>query len=939
MMVRVSRAAGTIPGDFFPLLRDEQQRWGHFGLRRRIGLPRLPKVWPLSRGRGMNIAEIEQNVKEVLLNSNQQTFLYDLLSAFGKPKAAINRLQTTGASGYNLSKDPNSVLWKGNVHYVVAQHADLEQVVDELRQSPATAKHKPRFFLATDFDKLSAYDTKTDERLNIEFVALTSHFHFFLPWAGMEKSKGTSDSPADVKAAEKMAKLYDLILADNPSLFDKHAHALNVFLSRVLFCFFAEDTEIFPAKLFSKSIESHTAKDGSDLREYLDKLFVVLDEAKREKTPAYLKDFPYVNGGLFSERHEAPVFTKRSRELLIACGMELHWSEISPDIFGSMFQAVVDVKQRGNMGMHYTSVPNIMKVIEPLFLNDLKAEFESAKTSQKKLLDLQKRISELRVFDPACGSGNFLIIAYKELRKLEIEILNQLSLLNKQTDFGLSAIELNQFYGIELDDFAHEIAILSMWLAEHQMNLAFLKKFSKVTPALPLKASGKIVRGNAHELDWDDVCPSDGGEVFVLGNPPYLGSSLQSEAQKHDMETILGELDGHKNLDYIAAWFYTAAKYISGKSAQAAFVTTNSICQGEQVSLLWPHIFDEGIEIGFAYHPFKWSNNAKKKAGVTCIIVGMRNESSAKKFIDKGETRKDAANINAYLIDYKNIFVRKRGRPLADLQPMSYGSKPADGGHLILLPEEKDAMVKSYPSASKYLKKLIGTDEFLYSTERWCLWIGDNEVAQASKIPPIAKRIADVRAMRLKSKKGPTREQAETAYKFGEVRFRETSSSILVPAHSSENRRCIPMGFLDGRSVVSNSAFLVMNASPFTLGILMSAMHMAWTRTVAGGLETRIRYSSGLVYNTYPLPPVTEANKKLISTCALRIIQQREEHSELALDDLYEPDRMPKGLADAHDALDAAVDRCHRSKPFSSEDERVVFLFKAYEDMMEKVDA
>ena len=555
----------------------------------------------------MKIAEIEENVRQLLLKLNKKQFLYELLLAYGKPKASIKRLEAEGPGGYNLSKQEGVVLWKKQVLYTATSAKDLESVVDDLLDSDSAEKHAPRFVVATNFDRIYAADTKTNDILDIAFVELQKNFDFFLPWAGMEKAQNVSDNPADVKAAEKMAKLFDLIKVDNPASDPKSVHSLNVFLSRLLFCYFAEDTGIFTSKLFSNSVESHTSKDGSDLQEYLQKLFKMLNTEDRSGLPAYLQAFPYVNGGLFAETHPVPKFSTKSRAVVIECGSDLNWSEINPDIFGSMIQAVVDVEQRGNMGMHYTSVTNIMKVIEPLFLNDLYAEFERRKDSAKKLVELQQRIAKIKIFDPACGSGNFLIVAYKELRKLEMEIFKQIAIASKKADFGFSGIQLSQFHGIELDDFAHEVALLAMWLAEHQMNLVFMERFGKVKPTLPLKPSGNIVCGNAARLDWNAVCPrGDDTEVYLLGNPPYYGAKKQSKEQKADIARVFHDSTTYKNLDYIACWFLLAARYIKGANVRAGFVTTNSVVQGDQVGLLWPSIFKQDVAISFGYQPFKW---------------------------------------------------------------------------------------------------------------------------------------------------------------------------------------------------------------------------------------------------------------------------------------------------------------------------------------------
>lgn len=882
----------------------------------------------------MNIAQVEEKVKALAGGIKQAEFLYALLECYGKPKASVTRLKMVGKGSYNLSKKADEVLWKKQVFFKATKSDKLLSVIDEMKHADVVEKHQPRFIIAINDTQLLAIDTKTQDTLDVPLAELNKKFDFFLPWAGLEKTQAQSENPADVKAAEKMAKLFDLLRDNNAAVTAQEIHAQNVFLSRILFCYFAEDTGIFDPKLFTNHVASHTAVDGADLDDYLTRVFDVMDLEVRKGLPDYLTDFPYVNGGLFADKLPVPKFNRKSRAMLIECGADLNWSEINPDIFGSMIQAVVDPGQRGNMGMHYTSVPNIMKVIEPLFLNELKEEFEKHSGSRAKLEQLLLRLEHLKIFDPACGSGNFLIIAYKELRTLEMEIFKRLQELSKDGLIPLSRIKLSQFYGIELDDFAHEVAILSLWLAEHQMNMKFKASFGHCNPALPLKSSGNVVCKNANAIAWDEVCPkTENSETFILGNPPYLGSSLQSAQQKADMARILGHVHNYKKLDYIATWFYKAAEYLTGTNARSAFVTTNSICQGEQVSILWPEIFKQATEIGFAHQSFKWTNNAKKNAGVTCIIVGLRNNSNVPKFIHNATSQRLATNINAYLIDYKNLFILNRRSPLANISPMSYGSKPADGGNLILSTEQKDELIKGYPESAKFVKRFIGTDEFLYSTERHCLWISDDQVQQARKIPVIKERLNAVRKMREESTKIPTQEMAEYPNRFGEIRFVEGAPSIIVPAHSSENRRCVPMGFLDGNSVVSNSAYLVLNANAFDLGILQSTMHTTWIKTVGGALETRIRYSSSLCYNNFPFPKVSQAQQQRVTECALEILAQREMNSELTLDELYDPDGMPPDLEAAHDALDLVVDSCYRAKPFDSVDERIIFLFKLYEKM------
>lgn len=883
----------------------------------------------------MNIAQIADKVKALVQQINQEEFIFDLLDCYGKPKASITRLKMVGKGSYNLSKSDGEVLWKKQVYFKSTDSSQLMSVIDDMKNAEAVEKHQPRFIIATNSTHLLAIDTKENDTLDVPLAELNKRCDFFLPWTGKEKYHAAAENLADVKAAEKMARLFDLLRAENPANTPQEIHSQNVFFSRILFCFFAEDTGIFKSKLFTDRVASHTSESGEDLADYLSRAFEIMNVESREGVPDYL-DFPYVNGGLFADNLPVPIFNKKSRAVLIQCGADLNWSEINPDIFGSMIQAVADPGERANMGMHYTNVSNIRKVIDPLFLDGLKEEFESNFDNKSKLEQLLLRLEHLRVFDPACGSGNFLIIAYKELRQLEMEIFKRLQEISKDGLIPLSRIRLSQFYGIELGDFAHEIAMLSLWLAEHQMNLKFKATFGHTRPALPLRNSGNVICRNANEVQWTDVCPhADNVETYLIGNPPYLGSSLQSESQKADMDRVLGSLPSFKKLDYIATWFFKGAAYIAGHNAKLAFVTTNSICQGEQVSILWPHIFQENVEIGFAHQSFKWANSAKKNAGVTCNIVGLRNLCNEQKYIFSADSKRAVANINAYLLDYKNIFISNRRSPLASISPMSYGSKPADGGHLLLSSSEKEAMLQSYPAAEPFIKRFVGTDEFLYSTERHCLWIEDYEMDVASRIPPIRERLDGVRAMRLKSPKVPTKEMAKFPNRFGESRHVAGTPSIIVPAHSSENRRCVPMGFLDGNSVVSNSAYLVLNANAFDLGLLQSTMHTEWIKAVGGALETRIRYSSSLCYNNFPVPRVTANQRKRVEECALEILAQRELYAELTLDELYEPDDMPQGLEEAHDALDLVVDSCYRARPFESAEDRVIFLFKLYEKLTE----
>ncbi|MBU0485083.1 MAG: N-6 DNA methylase [Proteobacteria bacterium] len=884
----------------------------------------------------MNIQKLEEDIRAIVQQSDKEDFIYDLLMAYGLPKAAITRLKQ---GTYNQTKTAGEILWKKKLYFKTAAKGDLHTIIDDMKTGTETAKQKPRFLIVTDFHTLLAIDSKTDDSLDISFKDLPNHFDFFLPWAGLEKTQVQGESLADIRAAERMGRLYDIICENNPTDSAAERHALNIFLSRLLFCFFAEDTGIFPNDQFTNGLASHTAEDGSDLQPYLQKLFQVLSVQERDGLPNYLKQFPYVNGGLFNEEYPVPQFNRKARQIIIECGA-LNWKEINPDIFGSMIQAVVHSDQRGSLGMHYTSVTNIMKVIEPLFLNDLYEELEKAdarmqKGERKKALNqLLTRLRHIRIFDPACGSGNFLIIAYKELCKLEIEIIQRLYGGQRYLDGGRawSNIKLTQFYGIEIDDFAQETAKLSLWLAEHQMNMAFKEVFGESKPTLPLQDGGNIVCGNATRLDWEEVCPKEEGtEIYILGNPPYLGARNQSKEQKKDMSSVFDGHQDYKDSDYVCCWFLKGAEYIHGKNASLGFVATNSICQGEQVGYLWPRVL-ENLEIGFAHQSFKWTNSAKGNAGVTCVIVGLRNISNATKKIYSKSAAKNAKNISPYLQEGRNSFIGITKNPISPFPKMVFGSMARDGGFLILSPAEKEILTKKYPQTTNFIRKLYGSSEFIRGGERWCLWITDKDLNVANRIPEIKQRIDAVYEFRISSNAKTTQGYASIPHKFAQ-RCDIEANSIIVPRTSSERREYIPIGFLDKGAVVTDSANAIYNASPYIFAVISSRMHMTWVRAVAGRLETRIRYSSALCYNTFPFPDISDKQKEFLEDLVFQVLDEREKHPEKTMAQLYDPDKMPDGLRQAHHAMDLAVEQCYRAKPFTSDEERLEYLFKLYEEM------
>jgi len=870
----------------------------------------------------MNITQIEDSLKTIIKSLNKESFIYEFLLAYGLPKASITRLKK---GNLNLSKVDGEVSWKKKLLFKEIYNEDLHISVTELASN---IKQNQRFVIVTDYKTLLAIDTKTTDKLEIELKDLPKHYDFFLPWAGMEKHQHQDENPADVKAAERLAKLFDEIKKDNPDDSEDAIHSLNVFLSRLLFCYFAEDTHIFEEGQFTNAIGSHTQTDGSDLNTYLDKLFTVLDTSDKDRNsmPAYLEAFPYVNGGLFAQKLKAPKFTRRSRQALIDSG-ELDWSAINPDIFGSMIQAVITPEHRGGLGMHYTSVPNIMKVIEPLFLNELKEEFEKANGNRKKYSQLLNRLHNIKIFDPACGSGNFLIIAYKELRKLEMEVFK------KSQTLALSGIKLSQFYGIELDDFAHEIAKLSLWLAEHQMNVHFFKEFGRTNPTLPLKDAGNITHANACRVDWESVCPKNkNDEIYILGNPPYLGSSMQDKIQKEDLAFVFSGLKNFKNLDYISCWFLKGANFIFQCNASYSFVSTNSLCQGEQVGLLWPHILNV-LEIHFAYTSFKWSNNAKDKAGVSVVIIGVRNIQKKDKYLFNNNLAKKVKNINSYLINSHQITIQRTSRSISLLPLMIKGNQPTDGGNLILSLQEKNELLKQSDNSSKFIKKYIGSAEFINAKERWCIWIDDDDVFEANGIGYIAERIKEVSKVRSMSSAPSTRNFSKGNHRFLQIQ-RKPQKAIIIPSVSSDKRKYVPIGFVDDNTVISNLAFAIYDFEIYLIGILSSCLHMVWTKTVAGRLGVGLRYSNVICYNTFPFPPISTQRKDELTQTAFRILEEREKHPEKTLAQLYDPNKMPEGLKEAHRQNDLAVDRCYRSTPFNSDDERLEYLFKLYEKMI-----
>ncbi|MDU2587069.1 MAG: DNA methyltransferase [Corynebacterium sp.] len=889
----------------------------------------------------LNLKAIEERIKPLAgKDEYDREFIFDLMLAYGRSKGNITRLRN---GSLNIAEDPEHEVAQKNIIYFRETTGDLLQELERLRVSPVVIKFATRFVIVTDYTEMIAYDLKTAENRTFPLREIDQHFTFFLPWAGMEKAQYTAESHADVKAAEKMGKLFDELASANPAIMKdpEQSHGLNVFFTRLLFCYFAEDTGIFEENQFTNAVGSHTLEDGSDTADFIRDLFAALDESDPKKKPAHLADFPYVNGRLFraDARLTVPRFSPKAREMLIELGRQI-WLDINPDIFGSMFQAVVDPKKRSNLGQHYTSVPNILKTIEPLFMDELKEEFEKAYDSSKKLDKLLDRIARIKVFDPACGSGNFLVIAYKELRRLEHAILQRQNELGADAAlFNESRINIENFHGIEIEDFSVELAILSLWIAKHQMNREFKEQFGISIPLIPLKETGQIHLDNAARIDWNEVCSNNGtNEIYLIGNPPYGGSKKLKADQKDDYAYVFGARKYSKNLDYIALWFVKGADYISGTAAKLAFVSTNSVVQGEHVGLMFPFILDDGVEIGFAHSSFKWENNAKSNAGVAVVVIGLRTvrtENPRPKYLFTDGIRQKVNNLNGYLADAEDTFVssRRNGPITQQLPPMRFGSMPNDGGAFIFSRQQKEQLEATDPKVSPFFKMFLGAEEYIDGKERYALWIDEHSVSKAMAIPQIRERIKQVKRTRSSSTREATRKLAKVPYRFGEVRYRPTDS-IIVPSVSSERREYIPMGYLGPDTVISNAAFAIYDAEPWLFALLTSKMHMAWARAVGGKMKTDYRYSNTIVYNNFPVPKLSESQKQRLTDLALRVLDVREYHCDKTPAQLYDPELMPDNLRQAHHAVDDYVDSLYSKRPYETDEGRLSDLFAMYEEMV-----
>jgi hypothetical protein len=913
----------------------------------------------------MNAIEIEEAVSTLALAPfDSVDFPYAFLRAFGNKETTIKRLK----SGTSNKSDVGGVLQTNNLHIAVAKNGGVTLCLKSLKDSPATTKGKVRFIVATDGVDFEAEDTENGETIACEFKDFPDYFGFFLPLAGISTVKQIRESSFDIRATSRLNRLYIELLKDNPEWGTaERRHEMNHLMARLIFCFFAEDTDIFSGtRLFTDTVEKMSERDSSNTHQVISEIFramdTKIDERKNAKLPRWADTFPYVNGGLFSGSVEVPRLSKISRSYLLHIG-GLDWTKINPDIFGSMIQAVADDEERGELGMHYTSVPNILKVLNPLFLDDLRQRLAEAGDNPRMLLNLRKRIARIRVFDPACGSGNFLVIAYKQVREIENTINERRNEVGRASD-----IPLTNFRGIEIRDFSAEIARLALVIAEYQCDLVYRGQKEALAVFLPLDSQNWITCGNSLRIDWLSVCPptatgvkivsddlfqtpldqseidfeNEGGETYICGNPPYKGSQSQDAQQKADLEIVLvRRVKNWKTLDYVSGWFVKAAEYAISSDCKAAFVATNSICQGRQVETLWTPIFSLGFQIAFAHTSFKWSNLASNKAGVTVVIVGIEKKSKKLKSLFSESTNEtlqvnEVENINAYLVASENITITPSTNPLSEMPEMQFGSMPNDGGFLMLSRDEvSDLNLTSYEK-NKFIKRIYGSEELIHKKERYCIWLDEGSFIEAQKNKKIADRIDLVRSTRLKSNRVATNKLSMYPYRFGEVRQIGTESVIVIPAVSSENRNYLPGDIIPPGTIISNRNFGIFNGDIFTFSVIVSRLHWVWIDTVCGKLEMRFNYSNTLGWNTFPIPKLTEKNNADLKQCALDILLAREAHFPATIADLYDPETMPANLREAHERNDEVLERIYIGRRFRNDTERLEKLFELYTKMTSK---
>ncbi len=909
----------------------------------------------------MNAVEIEEAVSDLAAAPfDAAEFPFAFLTAFGNKHVVIQRLR---AGSGNASDVEGGVLQRNNIHMAVCAAGRVSQTLSALRASPKTTTNKVKFILATDGAMLEAEELVTGEPLACPYPEFADHFAFFLPLAGISTIKQIKDNPVDIKATGRLNKLYVELLRDNPDWAQPNRrHDLNHFMARLIFCLFAEDTGIFLGNsVFSATVERMSESQASNTHEVIAELFRAMNTKIEDRAAGNFRPWadamPYVNGGLFSGSAECPQFSRIARSYLLRAAA-LNWQQINPDIFGSMIQAVADDEERGALGMHYTSVPNILKVLNPLFLDGLREQLGQAADNGRSLLNLRKRMAKIRVFDPACGSGNFLVIAYKEMRAIEAEINRRRGETDRRSD-----IPLTNFRGIELRDFPAEIARLALIIAEYQCDVLYRGQQEALAEFLPLDTQNWITCGNGLRLDWLSICPptgtgvkhhaddlfhtpldqpqidfeNEGGETYICGNPPYVWSNDQTDEQKSDLKSIFAErVSSWKSLNYVCGWILKASDYMTKTNCESAFVSTNTICQGQQVSLLWPSVFKSGCEIGFAHTSFKWKNLASNNAGVTVVIIGLRKRSKEPKRlfsmdVDSVNSVKNVEHLNAYIVPFRDIIISKSSSPISDVPEMSFGNKPVDGGHLMMSRESLRELNLSSAEEAALTRRIFGASEIIDGIGRYCLWISNSDRDQALKIPAIKARVDLVGQLRIESSDfGPSSN-------LRPHQFREMKSgkyqTLVMPAVSSESREYLPGCLIDSHSVITNRNYGIYDGPTWCLALMTSRLHWVWVGTVCGRLEMRFSYSNSLGWNAFPVPSLTAKNKADLTRCAEDILLAREAHYPKTIAELYDPEQMPEDLRHAHERNDETLERIYIGRTFRNDTERLEKLFDLYTKM------
>lgn len=904
----------------------------------------------------MNAVEIEEAVSALAAAPfDPAEFPFAFLMAFGNKEATIKRLRSA-----NSSDVPGGVLQRNNIHIAVCPVGAVSRTLAALRASPKTLANKVKSILATDGVTLEAEDLVSDAPpIVCNYPDFAEHFGFFLPLAGITTVKQIRESAFDIKATGRLNKLYIELLKNNPEWGTAaRRHDMNHFMARLIFCFFAERTDIFHGiGLFTDTIARMSAKDSSDTHKVIGELFRAMntkrEDRAREGIPRWADAFPYVNGELFSGSVEAPRFSKIARSYLLHIG-GLDWTKINPDIFGSMIQAVAEDEERGALGMHYTSVPNILKVLNPLFLDELRAKLEEAGGNPRMLLNLRRRMAKIRVFDPACGSGNFLVIAYKAMREIEAEINKRRGESDRRTE-----IPLTNFRGIELRDFPAEVARLALIIAEFQCDVLYRGQKEALQDFLPLDAENWITCGNALRLDWLSICPptgtgvklhgddlfstpldqahidfeNRGGETYICGNPPFTGTRKQTDDQKSDLEAVFAPVtESWKNVDYVGAWLLKAAQYNRHATAPFAFVATNSLCQGQQVPITWTLLRVFGCKIRFAYTSFIWSNLAKNRAGVTVIVVGLDFVDGGPRYLITGDNKRLVSHINPYLTEHQVEMVTASRRPLFAGVAMDYGVYYSKSAGLILSQKERDELVAA-GLPTNLTKRFLGSSEFINGKERYCLWLDDDSLHQVERFPEVTRRIESVRADRTETDDAAVNKLAARPHQFRE-RKGDGQRKIFVPIVSSENREYFPVGLADETVVPTNKAFFVDDGPLWCLAILSSRLHLTWIAAICGRLRSDYSYSNTLGWNTFPIPTLTEKNKADLTRCAEDILLAREAHFPATIAELYDPETMPANLRAAHEKNDETLERIYIGRRFKHDTERLEKLFELYTKMV-----